>query len=197
MHDVDRCLSLVTYYSSLDVMPRFPNLDQVALPVHFERVIAGKLHADGRRYLPLLVLRLRGGGRIGVVDRHHVVAPDAAGREGAARLVFLLSNVRLQPHGERRQAIVPDRMADDHVSTAPDVFGRVVAVPTWEVRSGDLPYDVVYMELLLNVGTGVVGLRTNVTADDLPAKLGTERFAIGDWVQVSRSRVDILGFDVA
>jgi hypothetical protein len=178
-------------------MPRFPNLDQVALPVHFERVIAGKLHADGRRYLPLLVLRLRGGGRIGVVDRHHVVAPDAAGREGAARLVFLLSNVRLQPHGERRQAIVPDRMADDHVSTAPDVFGRVVAVPTWEVRSGDLPYDVVYMELLLHVGTGVVGLRTNVTADDLPAKLGTERFAIGDWVQVSRSRVDILGFDVA
>jgi hypothetical protein len=75
------------------------------------------------------------------------------------------------------------------------VYGRVVAVPTWEVRSGDLPYDVVYMELLIDVGTGVVGLRTNITADDLVAKLGTKRFAIGDWVYVSRSRVDILGFD--
>jgi hypothetical protein len=177
-------------------MPRFPKLDQVALPVQFERVIAGQLHADGRRYLPLLVLRLPVGVRIGVVDRHHVVAPDAAGREGVARLVFLLSNVALQPPGEQRQAIVPERMVDDHVSTAPDVFGRVVAVPTWEVRSGDLPYDVVYMEVLLHVGTGVVGLRTNVTADDLLAKLGTERFQVGDWVHVSRSRVDILGFEV-
>jgi len=182
--------------SSFGKMPRFPKLDQVALPVQFERVIAGKLHADGRRYLPLLVLRLPGSGCIGVVDRHHVVAPDASGREGAARLVFLLSNVRLQPQGEQRQAIVPERMGQDHVSTAPDVFGRVVAVPTWEVRSGDLPYDVVYMELLIDVGTGVVGLRTNVTAQDLVAKLGTDRFNEGDWVQVSRSRVDILGFDV-
>jgi hypothetical protein len=111
-------------------------------------------------------------------------------------LVFLLSNVRLQPQGEHRQAIVPERMGQDHVSTAPDVFGRVVAVPTWEVRRGELPYDVVYMELLIDVGTGVVGLRTNVTAQDLVAKLGTDRFNEGDWVQVSRSRVDILGFDV-
>ncbi len=178
-------------------MPRFPLIDQVALPVHFERTIAGKLHRDGRRYLPLLVLRLPNGGRIGVVDRHHVVSTELAGRDGAARLIFLLSNVRLQEIGEQHQAIVPETNDHERVSTAPEVYGRVVAVPTWEVRSGDLPYDVVYMELLIDVGTGVVGLRTNVTADDLAAKLGTERFAIGDWVQMSRSRVDILGFDAA
>jgi hypothetical protein len=142
------------------------------------------------------VLQLRDGARIGVVDRHHLVAPNAAGRDGTARLIFLLSNVRLQADGGQRQAIVPDTDNQERVSTAPEVYGRVVAVPTWEVRRGELPYDVVYMELLIHVGMGVVGLRTNVTADNLPAKLGTEQFKEGDWVQVSRSRVDILGFDV-
>jgi len=179
----------------LQEMPRFPLIDQVTLPVHFERTIAGKLHRDGRRYLPLLVLRLPDGARIGVVDRHHVVAPELSGHKGTARLVFLLSNVTLQKDGAQRQGIVPETDDQNHVSTAPDMYGRVVAVPTWEVRRGDLPYDVVYMELLIDVGTGVVGLRTNVTADDLAAKLGTDQFTKGDWVQVSRSRVDILGFD--
>ena len=176
-------------------MPRFPLLDQVALPVRFDRYIPGRLHADGRRYLPLLILALPDGARIGVVDRHHLVAPDLVGSAGVARLVFLLSNVALQPDGVDRRGIVPEVIADGRVSTAPDVYGHVVAVPTWEVQRGDLPHEKVYMELLLDVGAGVVGLRTTITADDLVARLGTERFRPGDHVYVSRSRIDILGFD--
>jgi hypothetical protein len=177
-------------------MPHFPLLDQVALPVRFERYVPGKLHPDGRRYLPLLVLALPDSAHIGVVDRHHAVAPELAGQDGIARLVFLLSDVTLQPADDQRQGIVPETMLGMHVSTAPDVYGRVVAVPTWERQRGHLPYDVVYMEVLLDVGVGVVGLRTSVTADDITAKLGTACLQIGDWVHVARSRVDILGFDV-
>lgn len=178
-------------------MPRFPLLDQLVLPVLFEQYIAGRLHPDGRRYLPLLVFALPDGARIGVVDRHHLVAPDLAGRNGAARLIFLLSDVALQPPGLRRQAIVPEATKAGRVSTAPEIYGRVVAVPTWDLRRGDLPYDVVYMEVLLDVGVGVVGVRTSVTSDDITAKIGTDRLTTGDWVHVARSRIDILGFDPA
>jgi hypothetical protein len=177
-------------------MPRFPLLDQVALPVQFERYVPGKLHPDGRRYLPLLVLALPDGARIGVVDRHHVVAPELAGRVGVARLVFLLSDVTLQPPTVQRQGIIPEATTGERASTAPEVYGRVVDVPTWEIRRGNLPYDVVYMEVLLDVGVGVVGLRTNVTADDIASRIGAERLEPGDWIHVARSRVDILGFDV-
>lgn len=175
-------------------MPRFPLLDQLALPVRFERYVAGKLHPDGRRYLPLLVLALPDGSRIGVVDRHHLVDPELAGHSGSARLVFLLSDVMLQSSPERRAGIVPEYAEGDRVSTTPDVYGRVVAVPTWELRRGALPYDVAYMEVLLHVGVGVVGLRTSVTADNIATRMGTDRLRPDDWVHVARSRVDILGF---
>src|SRR5262245_47179042 len=82
---------------------RFPATNQLALPCRFERLVPGKLHADGRRYLPLILLRLpeppAGAPAVpllGVVDRHHVVDLALEGRDGVARLVFLLSNVRLQ-----------------------------------------------------------------------------------------------------
>ncbi len=178
-------------------MPRFPLLDQLALPVRFERYVAGKLHPDGRRYLPLLVLALPDGTRIGVVDRHHLVSPEQAGQNGVARLVFLLSDVMLQTSSQQRQGIIPEIAAtQERVSTAPDVYGRVITVPTWELRRGDLPYDVAYIELLLDVGVGVVGLRTSVTAENIADRIGTARLQSGDWVHVARSRVDILGFHV-
>lgn len=78
----------------------------------------------------------------------------------------------------------------------PEAYGQIVAVPSWEVQHGHLPYDTLYTELLLDVGDGVIGVRTHVTADNLAAKLGTAQFTVGDWIAVSRSRVDVLGFDL-
>lgn len=175
---------------------RFPLLDQVGVPVTFERFVAGELHADGRRYLPLLVFKLTGGLLLGVVDRHHYVDPAQVGSTGIARIVCLLSQLALQRFNEQRQAIIAPPAARRDVVTMPEVFGRVVAVPSWELQRGYLPYETLYAELLLDVGDGVVGVRTSVTADNMEAALGTARFEPGDWVHVSRSRLDILGYHV-
>jgi hypothetical protein len=180
---------------------RFPAIDQLILPCRFERFVAGKLHADGRRYLPLILLRLpepphgaQSVPLIGVVDRHHVVDAALEGRAGVARLVFLLSNVRLQE--PPRQGLEAEaELADGRASTAPIAYGRVVAVPTWEAEQQHLPYESLYTELLLDIGIGVVGVRTNATADSLAERLGKSRIEPGDWLRVWRSRIDILGFE--
>lgn len=171
---------------------RFPLLEQVALPVIFEDYVAGQPHADGRRYLPLLLLKLQSGLQLGVIDRHHYVDTKLAGQSGVARLVFLLSNIQIQPPDERRQGIV---VAGGGLMTVPEAYGQVVAVPSWEAQSGNLPYDSLYTELLLDVGDGVVGVRTSITAADLATAIGKPQFEVGDWIHVSRSRVDILGFE--
>lgn len=178
-------------------MPRFPLLDRIALPVTFDSYVPGNLHPDGRRYLPLLIFKLASGISIGVVDRHHVVDPELEGRSGVARLVFLLSNVELQPPNTARQGISTEPHNRSGMTTTPGAYGPVVAVPSWEVEQGHLPYDTLYTELLLDVGDGTIGVRTHVTADNLAAKLGKAQLSIGDWIMVSRSRVDILGFDVS
>ncbi|HEX6291450.1 MAG TPA: hypothetical protein VFZ66_19860 [Herpetosiphonaceae bacterium] len=178
-------------------MPRFPLLDQIALPVTFESYMPGNLHPDGRRYLPLLIFKLASGVSIGVVDRHHLVEPHLAGRAGVARLVFLLSSVELQPPGMTRQGIFAESFSRSGMTTTPEAYGRIVAVPSWEVQQGHLPYDSLYTELVLDTGDGTIGVRTHVTADDLAARLGKAQLAVGDWIGVSRSRVDVLGFDVA
>jgi hypothetical protein len=175
-------------------MPRFPLLDQIALPVTFDSYVPGNLHPDGRRYLPLLIFRLASGVALGVVDRHHLVDPQLEGRAGVAQLVFLLSNVTLQPP-TTKQGIFAEPSNRSGMTTTPEAYGRIVAVPSWETRQGQLPYATLYTELLLDVGEGVIGVRTHVTADDLAAKLGKEQFSVGDWIHVSRSRVDVLGFD--
>jgi hypothetical protein len=174
---------------------RFPLSEQLALPVTFERYVPGALHPDGRRYLPQLIFRLNSGMLVGVVDRHHYVDPELVGRAGTAQFVYLLSTIRLQPLGEQQQGIQPESSAAGHISTAPEAYGQVVSVPSWEHRSGDLPYDTLYTELLLDVGDGVVGVRTSMTADNMAAKVGAASVAAGDWLAVSRSRIDILGFE--
>jgi hypothetical protein len=175
-------------------MPRFPQLDELRLPATFVRYVPGRLHPDGRRYLPLLIFDVGLETQIGVVDRHHLVAADLEGRRGSARLVFLLSSVKLQPPGVQRRALVPE-MVGDRASTAPEAFGRVVAVPTWEEQRGTLQFESLYTELLLDVGLGVVGVRTAATAERLAETLGKERLEVGDWIGVGRSRIDILGFE--
>ena len=191
---------------------RFPHAEQLNLPCAFERLIPGKQHPDGRRYLPLIVLRLAdvsppdglpAATALGVVDRHHVVDPALEGRAGRARLVFLLSSVRLQAgsppfhsSGFRQGLAAEDGLAEGRASTMPAAYGRVVAVPSWEAEREHLPYESLYTELLLDIGAGVIGVRTSVTAASLAETIGKPRIEPGDWLEVRRSRVDILGFEV-
>ncbi len=176
------------------LLMRFPLIEQVGLPVHFERYMPGALHPDGRRYLPQLVFRLANGLLMSVVDRHHYIDGDQAGQEGTARFVYLLSTIALQPPGTQRQGIVAEAQTPGHVSTAPRVYGQIVALPSWELRRDALPYDTLYTELLLDVGAGIVGVRTSLTADNIAEQIGAAELAVGDWLAVSRSRIDILGF---
>lgn len=187
----------------------FPLVEQLALPCVFERVVPGKLHPDGRRYLPLLILRLlplvaHGSQRVppitppdlrlGVVDRHHLIDQRLAGSPGVARLLCLLSTVRLQP-SPYRQGLQPEPgYQASHVSTAPRILGQVVAVPTWEREDEHLAFEKLYTELLVDTGLGVVGVRTNMTADTLAEAIGAARIIPGDWIEVDRSRIDILAF---
>jgi hypothetical protein len=180
---------------------RFSALEQVALPCVFEQLIAGRLHADGRRYLPLIVLRVprmhgdtERATLIGVVDRHHRVDPGLAGSAGVARLVFLLSTVRVQTSS--RIGLFPEPVADpSRISTVPLAFGRVTAVPAWETESAHLPYQSLYTELVLDIGIGTIGVRTSATATSLADMIGKSRIEPGDWLEVERSRVDILAFE--
>ena len=176
-------------------MPRFPHLESLDLPARFVRYVPGRPHPDGRRYLPLLIFDVGAAAHIGVVDRHHLVDPEQAGQRGSAQLVFLLSQVTLQPDGARRQALVPEQTFEGKASKAPEAYGRVIAVPTWEEQRGRLAYESLYTELLLDIGLGIVGVRTAATAPDLEQNLGKPRLEQGDWVRVSRSRIDILGFE--
>ncbi len=179
---------------------RFPNRERLSLPCVFERLVPGQLHPDGRRYLPLIVLRPTATSQngaaptLGVVDRHHAVDPALEGRTGVAQLVFLLSSVRLQ-EGVPRQALVAEPgLAAGRASTMPAAYGRVLAVPSWEAEREHLPYEALYTELLLDVGVGVIGVRTSVTAASLAETIGKSRVEPGDWLEVRRSRIDILGF---
>jgi hypothetical protein len=183
---------------------KFPHADQLNLPCTFGRLVPGKLHPDGRRYLPLIILELPDAHTtdaasvtvLGVVDRHHVVDPALVGRAGVARLVFLLSSVRLQESPSRQGLMPEEGLAAGRASTAPTAYGRVVAVPSWEAERQHLPYESVYTELLLDIGVGVVGVRTSVTAASLAETIGKPRVEPGDWLEVRRSRIDILGFAV-
>jgi hypothetical protein len=185
---------------------RFPSSEKLNLPCTFARLVPGRQHPDGRRYLPLIVLRLADARPVddrsammalGVVDRHHVVDLALEGRAGLARLVFLLSGVRLQVGQPRQGLMAEDGLAAGRVSTAPIAYGRVVAVPAWEAEREHLPYESLYTELLLDIGAGVIGVRTSVTAASLAETIGKPQIEPGDWLEVRRSRVDILALEVA
>ena len=187
---------------------RFPLVDQLELPCTFEGLVPGRLHPDGRRYLPLIVLRLpaaranaptatptAGVTTLGVVDRHHLVDQALEGRAGIARLVFLLSSVRLQDPPLRQGLADEEGGPGGWASMAPVAYGRVVAVPTWEQGETPLPYESLYTELVLDIGIGTIGVRTSTTAADLAQSLGKARVEVGDWLRVWRSGIDILAFE--
>ncbi len=174
---------------------RFPNLEQVALPATFVELHPGRLHPDGARYLPLIVLRLADEAQLGVVDRHHRVDPAAAGQAGIARLIFQLSRIQLQPPGQQRRGLAVPPHAHSGISTMPAAFGQIGRVLTWE-QHRKLDYDSLYTELLIDIGGGTIGLRTTVTGADLSAVIGSERLQTGDWIELTNSRIDILAFSV-
>lgn len=178
---------------------RFPLIEQLDLPCVFAGVVPGQLHQDGRRYLPLLLLRptgWAGAGELllGVVDRHHRVAEGEVGKAGRARLVCALSRVRVQ-EAPPRLGLVPENGARGGVSTRPTIYGRVHEVATWELGGAELPYQSLYTELSLAIGLGTIGLRTSLTAPRLADALGKERLEPGDYVELTRSRIDMLAFE--
>ena len=191
---------------------RFPLSEQLNLPCTFAQIVPGRQHPDGRRYLPLIVLRPAEAQPVGdrpavaalaVVDRHHVVNLGLEGRAGVARLVFLLSGVSLQvgqppfhSSGFRQGLVAEDGQAEGRASTALIAYGRVVAVPAWEAQREHLPYESLYTELLLDIGVGIIGVRTSVTAASLAETIGKPQIEPGDWLEVRRSRIDILAFEV-
>lgn len=171
---------------------RFPQLERVGLPARLADIQPGRLHPDGRRYLPLLALEI-GSQRLGVVDRHHRVSPEALGGAGTARLVFHLSRLRLQPAGERRQGLA---QPGAELMLAPTAWGRISEVLAWE-HHRKLGYDSLYTELLIDIGPGAIGLRTNVTGEGVAALGGRGPLAAGDWIILEQSRIDILAFEPA
>lgn len=175
---------------------RFPASDRLRLPCRFEQLLPGLQSADGRAVLPLIVLRplLPGAPALGLTDRHHVVDAGLLGRSGTARLVFLLSVLRVQTP-PLRQALEPEPAARGGVSSVPRAYGRVAEVLSWEVEHEHLPYQALYAELLLDLGGATVGVRTSASAASLAQAIGKARVEPGDWLSVERSRIDILGFE--
>lgn len=172
---------------------RFPHAEQLRLPCRFTRIVPGALHSDGRRYLPLLVFELADGFELGIVDRHHRVQPAQVGEVGVAQVIFLLSAIRLAPI-PGHHALIAELHESGHSSTRPTAYGQVTNVLSWETDSGQLPYETLYTELVLDIGLGRIGVRTSVTAPNLAVALGTARIEVGDWLVVERSRIDVLGF---
>lgn len=179
---------------------RFPLLEQLSLPCVFEQLVPGRLHPDGQRYLPQILLRptagvelLPPGLLLSVVDRHHRVEQGDVGRSGSARIICTLSAVRLQAPPFRR-GLVPEAGWRDGPSASPEVLGRVIEVAVWEATRGELPYVSLYTELSLDIGIGLVGLRTSLTASDPAAAIGKAPIEPGDYLALARSRIDILGF---
>lgn len=168
---------------------RFPQLERVHVIAQFSQFQAGRLHSSGRRFLPLIVLTLSDGNRLGVVDRHHRVDSSMLGVTGNAQLIFLLSVLELQTAQQRGL----DYDQPNAISTAPTAHGMIVDVLTWE-QHRELGYDAIYSEMLVDVGIGIIGVRTNITTPDFAASMGIERFHAGDWITIRRSRIDILGF---
>jgi hypothetical protein len=181
---------------------RFPQADRLRLPCVLERVQQGNLHADGRRYLPTLFFRLlappsapqaAGAGLLlAVVDRHHRVDLKLVGRSGSARLAFMLGTVRVQ-RPPFHQGFTPEP-GSHGVAMRPESHGQVLHVAAWETDREHLAYEYLYTELLLDIGLGVIGVRTSATSGNITTSVGKHAVEPGDWIDLGPSRIDVLGF---
>jgi hypothetical protein len=179
---------------------RFAAHEQLALPCRLEAVVPGRQHADGRRYLPQLVLRTdaelwpassAAPPSLVVVDRHHRVDLAGVGRVGIARLVCLLGPLTLDAAAAPGFYAEPGAAAQ---STTPLTVGVVERVVSWERSGAPLPFERLYAELVLRLGAATVGVRTTITADSIEAHLGSAVIAPGQLAGIRRPRIDILEF---
>jgi len=168
----------------------FPLTEQLGIVCRFEQQIPGQLHPDGRRYLPQILLRpTRGGILLAIVDRHHRVTLTDEGTIGRARLVASLGSVRRQ-RPPYRLGILPESASHGGITFMPTLLGQVHEVATLEESSALLASPSTYVELSLNIGVGVIGLRTNLTATDFP----DGSLAPATFLELVRTRIDILEF---
>jgi hypothetical protein len=174
---------------------RFPLAEQLALECRLAQVIPGRIHSDGKRYLPLLMFELhqQPQPQIALVDRHHQVDLRCEGQNGQLQAIFLLSRIQRGVSGQKgledQQALAAQR-----ASSAPTVFGQVLEIATWEESQHALPSQSLFIELLLDIGVGKVGVRTHTTVADITAAFGKPQIETGDWITLTRSRIDILAF---
>ncbi|MEF3273713.1 MAG: hypothetical protein K6356_04825 [Chloroflexus sp.] len=182
---------------------RFKALHQLALRCRYEQFIPGELHADGRRYLPQIVIMPLAAGpdtepatRLWLVDRHHRADPALVGHYVVARLLCALSVVQLQTPPFRAGFVPPPTCSLNVPLSEPVVYGRVVEVIAWEVQRGHLPFETLYTELVINLGEeATLGLRTTLSAPRIADLIGCERLLPGHWIEVHRSRIDLLALE--
>jgi hypothetical protein len=168
----------------------FPLTEQLGIICCFEQQIPGQLHPDGRRYLPQILLRpIRGSILLGIVDRHHRVALSDEGKTGRARLVASLGSVRSQ-RPPYRLGILSESASQSGITFMPTLLGHVHEVATLEAGSALLSSPSTYVELSLNIGVGLIGLRTNLSTTDFPGG----SLAPGSFLELVRTRIDILEF---
>lgn len=178
---------------------RFAAHEQLALPCCIEAAVPGRRHADGRRYLPQLLLRTAADlwpeavmpPLLLVVDRHHRVDLANVGRSGIARLVLLLGPLALDA------ARTPGFYAEPGAagqSAAPQAVGIVERIVSWECTGTPLPFERLYAELVLRLGAATVGVRTTITADSIADHLGSATVLPGQLACIRRPRIDILEF---
>ena len=171
---------------------RFAGLEQLHVTATVERIVAGALHPDGRRYLPQLVLQLADGGpdggagvRLAVVDRHHVsIGEDWTGRTVKLALVCALSRVERQsaPYRSGWLAVPGETRAHGDIPIA----GQIVDVAVWEEQRAPTGFATVYTECVLRIGPQTIGLKTGMAADSGPP------LRAGDHIVLRRSRIDLL-----
>ncbi|MFN3373621.1 MAG: hypothetical protein ACK44M_08665 [Chloroflexus sp.] len=182
---------------------RFSALSQLHLRCRYEQFIPGALHPDGRRYLPQVIMTPLDAGpdtapdtKLWLVDRHHRVDPELAGQVIIARLLCALSTVQLQnpPFRAGFTSLTPITPATP--LSEPIVYGRVAAILAWEVEREHLPFETLYTELVIALADeATIGLRTTLSAPRIADLIGRDHLALGDWIEVRRSRIDILALE--
>lgn len=182
---------------------RFSVLSQLHLRCRYEQFIPGALHPDGRRYLPQLIMTPLDAGpdtapdtKLWLVDRHHRVDPELAGKVIIARLLCALSTVQLQNPPFRAGFTSLTSITPATPLSEPIVYGRVAAILTWEVEREHLPFETLYTELVIALADeATIGLRTTLSAPRIADLIGRDHLALGDWIEVRRSRIDILALE--
>lgn len=174
---------------------RFPLIEQLTVPCRLTQVVPGRVHSDGKRYLPLLMFEphQQPQPQLALVDRHHKVDLHCEGQDGILQLIFLLSRIE-RLTSPRKGLEDSQALAAQRPSSAPTVYGQVAQIATWEENQHALPYHSLFIELLLDIGIGHVGIRTHTTVTDIVAIFGKPRIEAGDWLKLARSRIDILAF---